>query len=1130
MTISAGGSVEGSIGTLGVGEAAYRFMVFPFPPNHFMVHSFRGKEEISGLYRLDIVVTGPDVLGSSLERIALGQRALFLLRVGKSSRAFHGVVASVRHEGVRASHGVSQYRIRLVPRAWLLEHRRRSRIFQNMRVDQILAAVLKEAGIESRFDLQRTYPVREYCTQYEETDYRFIRRLAAEAGFYFRYSQRTTLVAEAVEAATAAIGGAAGAVLGAAASAALAKIFSGETMVFGDNAGSYAPIDHGTMIGAAASALAASNRVSVDLAGASFAMELPSPTLHYLSIHGTSTAAFDKVTHFEANHRVRTNAATYREYDPERPMAMITRHGQNQGSGAASVVDASVSLGPDAAFRADVSVDVAGALAGVLETQQLEFYEHHSPFLFPKWRYADDEPARILRQKRRKARVAEGASTCPALSVGHRFRLEDHPVHEINRAYTVTAVEHEGWATPPEGQREVYRNRFSCVPADVVFCPPRPKRKSVMVALTATVVGPPGAEIHTDPQGQIKVQFHWDREGQYNEHSSCWIRTMQAWGGPGWGTQFLPRVGMEVVVTFEGGDPDKPMVLGCLYNGTHPPSFLLPDDKTRSGIRTQSSPGGGGFNELSFEDRKGQEQIYLHAQRDHDEVVERNHTLAVHGDETIGVDGSRRDEVQQNVFLRVGGSLEEVVEKDHATQVAGNRIDVTTGNADRRVSGNLVTRVEGRERRDVNGMADLAYADDLTTRVAGCQTILVGRHDAKRSFLLHVAGVTTLSSSGATEIRTDKELVLRCGKSAIRLTESGIELEGPSLRLKGGASTLSMSDDGLRLKSEQAHAQILEDKIVLTTDAGASIALGAEVKIDGKKVLLNSPERATDTPPPEPGPTTKIELTDEEDGSALPYQRFVVKLDDGSEIAGVTDKDGKAALDLASGGFVVFPDATLPGDQSGAGPILPYVVRQGDYLDKLAFVHGFDADEVWNDEKNAALKAKRKDPNILHPGDVIHFARALRSEKPLQKGTSNQYAVKVPKKTVHLHFEDERLVEARYVVEGLGRNREGKTDGSGKLTIRVPVHTREVTVAFPDQNIVCPVRIGDMDPIEERSGVRQRLTHLGYRLPSDDFCTEAEAEALDRQALCAFQRDRGLDVTGAMDEATRRALLQAHGS
>src|SRR5262249_44782585 len=152
--------------------------------------------------------------------------------------------------------------------------------------------------------------------------------------------------------------------------------------------------------------------------------------------------------------------------------------------------------------------------------------------------------------------------------------------------------------------------------------------KPRQVAETAVVVGPePGAaltpelasarNIYTDAHGRIKVQFHWDLEGRRDDKSSCWLRVSQPWAGAGWGAQFMPRIGMEVVVTYLGGDLDRPLVTGCVYNATHTPPFALPENATRSGLRTQSVPSGHGANELWFEDGDGREQVYLHAQRNY---------------------------------------------------------------------------------------------------------------------------------------------------------------------------------------------------------------------------------------------------------------------------------------------------------------------------------------------------------------------------------------------------------------------------------------------------------------------------------------------------------------------------------
>lgn len=901
MTASASVSLDAP----STGDTPFRLLVLPFPPNHFTVRSFRGREEISGLYRFDVVVTCPEIGEGAVETLALGQRAILLLHVGKAPRVFQGIISSVKHEGVRASHGVSQYRLRLVPRLWLLKQKRKSRIFQDMQVADVIKAVLAESRIASHFQLRHTYPLREYITQYEETDYRFVRRLIGESGIFFRYAQGSGFVAEAIMAALDVAPG----IVGSAALIALGKAFTGEKIVFADDASAYPPIDDGSLLGAAADALELPTSTSANIGGISVAADIHSPTLFYLTTHGGSHATYDKVTHFEPVRRVRTNTATYREYDPTRPMAMITT--STDAEDDSKIFHAEASISANGGVQANAFVNIAAlakeALGPLLESPELEYYEHHAPFLFPKWKYAEQEPSLILEQRRHDAATVEGESFAPALACGYRFRLEDHAAHHFNRAYAVTSVVHEGWTIPPNAQRETYHNRFSCVPAQIVACLPRPKRRSVMVALTATVVGPGQEEIHTEPLGQIKVQFHWDRQGKNDDRSSCWIRTMHAWGGAGFGTQFIPRVGMEVVVTFEGGDPDKPMVLGCVYNGTHPPSFRLPDDKTRSGIRTQSSPGGNGYNELSFEDRKGEEQIYLRAERDLDEEVLRDHTLDVKRDETIQIGGNRRDEVVGDVHTRVRGSLEKEVLGSHTSTVNGHRMATTRGNEDVRISGALATRIDGREKREIAQQADFVYGDDLTVKVRGCETIVVGREAAERSYLVHTFGVAKMSSTGSLEIASDKEITLRCGKSTLRMTAGGIELDTPSLTVKGGTSRFSVTDGGLELKSENARAEIVGGNVLLKTNQGASVALGAQVQVAGSQILLNSPSLAKDEQPPEPPPKTTIELVDQQ-GKPLAHQRYLVVLDDGSEQSGILDAEGKADVTVEASGKIFFPD------------------------------------------------------------------------------------------------------------------------------------------------------------------------------------------------------------------------------
>lgn len=214
-----------------------------------------------------------------------------------------------------------------------------------------------------------------------------------------------------------------------------------------------------------------------------------------------------------------------------------------------------------------------------------------------------------------------------------------------------------------------------------------------------------------------------------------------------------------------------------------------------------------------------------------------------------------------------------------------------------------------------------------------------------------------------------------------------------------------------------------------------------------------------------------------------------------------------------------------------------YIIKQGDYLMKIAHALDVEAESIWNAPRNMDLKASR-DPNVLSPGDILFVPdAALKTSLLLVKGTSNKYVAKIPMTSVRLVFNDadgRPLAEEPYIIYGFGAPQEGTTDGGGQIELKFPVHVRECQVFFPRQNVVHPVRMGDMDPIEEPSGVRKRLQHLGYQRALDDDdavdITEDDVEAYDRLAILAFQKASGLPLTGEVDDATRAALLKAHGS
>jgi type VI secretion system secreted protein VgrG len=271
-----------------------------------------------------------------------------------------------------------------------------------------------------------------------------------------------------------------------------------------------------------------------------------------------------------------------------------------------------------------------------------------------------------------------GSSACARLIPGHRFTLggrlagERHPLDQLNQEYLLVRVAHNGRQEQVLGEEgtlgaTIYSNSFTVVPATARYRPPAvTERPAVRGCYTATVLGPPGEQIYVDPHGRVKVRFHWDRENK----STAWVRVAQSWSGAGFGSQLIPRVGEEVLVSFLAGDPDRPLVTGRVYNGEQRLPYDLPADRTRSTIRSNSSPAGGaasdqstglvdplyanpGFNELRFEDKQGEEEVFLHAQRDYSAVVEHDRATTVGNDRTEEIRHDQTVAVENNEELQV---------------------------------------------------------------------------------------------------------------------------------------------------------------------------------------------------------------------------------------------------------------------------------------------------------------------------------------------------------------------------------------------------------------------------------------------------------------------------------------------
>ncbi|MDT3717932.1 type VI secretion system tip protein TssI/VgrG [Pseudomonas oryzihabitans] len=379
-----------------------------------------------------------------------------------------------------------------------------------------------------------------------------------------------------------------------------------------------------------------------------------------------------------------------------------------------------------------------------------------------------------------------GESDCRWLVPGHWFTLTGHDDASLNIDWVVTSVTHDV-------SHEHYRNRFEAIPKATAYRPPRLTPKPRMHTQTAQVVGKAGEEIWTDQYGRIKIQFPWDRDGKNDETSSCWVRVALPWSGKGFGMQFVPRIGQEVIVTFLDGDPDRPLVTGCVYNGDNALPYALPDNQTQSGIRTNSSKGGGGFNELRFEDKKDAEEVFLQAQKDFKVNVLNDSTATIGHDETLTVQNARTRTVKEgdetvtlekgkrSVTIQTGSDSLDV--KDSRTlKVGGNQTHSTGGNFSHKVSGNYELTVDGNLTIKVTGTLTLQSTGDLTAKSDQNLTTQAGLAltDKAGTSITNQAG-TSLDNKAGTTLVNDAGISLTNKGGAEQTVDGGV-----MLTLKGG--------------------------------------------------------------------------------------------------------------------------------------------------------------------------------------------------------------------------------------------------------------------------------------------------------------------------------------------------------
>jgi type VI secretion system secreted protein VgrG len=514
-------------------------------------------------------------------------------------------------------------------------------------------------------------------------------------------------------------------------------------------------------------------------------------------------------------------------------------------------------------------------LVGVGSGNPYELYDYRQGEY--KTRGDGDSLARIrLQETQTPTVVAHGVSDCRAFATGYKFALHEHYRDDLNQAYVLTSLWHNvrqgGSYRSGDSEEYIYENRFECIPFNTPYRPPRVTPHPIVYGTqTAVVVGPSGEEIYCDKYGRVKVQFHWDREGKKDENSSCWVRVSQNWAGKKWGAIFLPRIGQEVIVDFLEGDPDQPIITGRVYNAEQMPPYSLPGEQTKSTIKSNTSKGGGGFNEFRFEDKKGEEQIFIHA--------ERNMDVRVKKDEYKTIKNEKHLVVEQASYIHVKDKQHETVDNDCMLKIgADHHLDIT---------GKQAIKVGGSHSLHVTGAVAEQFDQSHSEQVS-------------MGYYLKAMNVVIESSVGVT---------LKCGGNYISVDPVGVTIHG-SLVVVDGSMTLINSGPGSPALSGTAGSLVAPTAPSAAQDAdkadpGEMAQLKAE-QIQQQKgkygAVKLKPHQPSAGSPSSTDPQKKkhwIEvLLKDEDGKPVPGEPYQIVLPDGSTAAsGTLDEKGFARVD-----------------------------------------------------------------------------------------------------------------------------------------------------------------------------------------------------------------------------------------
>lgn len=581
---------------------------------------------------------------------------------------FDALIAEAHH--LPSTANADRYQFILRPWLWWLTLSSNNRVFQNLSAQEIVEKVFKDNGFtDYKFQLKTKPAKREYCLQYNESDFSFVSRLLEQEGIFWFYIYEE----------------------------------GKHTLVLADDNSAFPPIPGEKQV-----------KYQAALSGSRETGAIRSAELHLQ----TTAKGFQSS-----------------DFNYEQPKAVLfAQAGEKKGG---------VQFQHPGGFREKAQGDALAA-----------------------WK---------VNALKAQAKQLVGESDCTALMAGHWFTLTDHPDKALNIDWVVTAVTHDY-----DGQQ--YRNRFTAIPKATPYRPHSTTPKPFMHTQTALVVGKQGEEIWTDKLGRVKVQFPWDRDGKNNETSSCWLRVATAWSGNGFGAQFIPRIGQEVVITFIDGDPDKPLITGCVYNGANALPYALPTNQTQSGIKTQSEKG---FNELRFDDKKDAELLAMQAQKDFQLHVLNDSTITVDHDEIANIKNERTSTIEEGnetVTLKKGNRTVKIEKGSDTLEVKDKRSVTVKGDQQHTIEGSQTSKVKGNYTLNVDG--------DLTIKVSGSLTLESGK-------TLTLKSGANIRASAATDLKLDATNIASEAKASLTQKGATINQEAKATLTSKASATQTIDGGGM---------------------------------------------------------------------------------------------------------------------------------------------------------------------------------------------------------------------------------------------------------------------------------------------------------------------------------------------